>query len=248
MKLVSIIVPVYNRSNEIINCYNSLISQTYNNIEIIFVDDGSTDNTLEVLNSFNDKRLIVISQKNSGPSEARRRGFRESNGEYISFVDSDDRLDKNFIYKLVKSIEDNNSNIAIGRLGVHYYYPVFKYVTLMVRLKPKLIDLDKKKEYLPALTPGIVGKLFKRDMLKLKKLDFKANEDIAIMYPMYVWCKYISVCNDAIYHYHLAENSQFKEYLLGYSFDNLLNTFEPLRYIYMKNLKKWESWMIISMN
>lgn len=232
MKLVSIVVPVYNRSSEIVNCYNSLINQTYKNIEIIFVDDGSTDNTLEVLKSFNDKRVIVISQKNSGPSEARRKGVRESKGDYISFVDSDDRLDKRFIYKLVKSIEEFNSSIAVGRLGVHYYYPIFKHFTLMVRLKPKLIDLEKKKEYLPALTPGIVGKMFRKDMLKLKKLDFKANEDIAVMYPMYVDLRKISVCNDAIYHYNLAENSQFKEYLLGYKFDNLLNTFEPLRYIY----------------
>lgn len=232
MKLVSIIVPVYNRDKVIVGCYNSLVNQTYKNIEIIFVDDGSTDNSLEVISKFNDKRVAVLSQKNSGPGEARRNGFNNSHGEYICFVDSDDTIDSDFIYKLVKSMEDNNSNIAIGRLGVHYYYPLVKNITLKIRKKPKLIDLEKNKEYLPTLSPGIVGKLFKREMLSLKKVKFRANEDIALMYPMYVKCRYISFANDAIYHYHLAESSQFKEYLLGYKFDNLLNTFEPLRYIY----------------
>lgn len=232
MKLVSIIIPVYNRGNKILSCYNSLINQTYKKIEIIFVDDGSTDNTFDILNSFLDKRVVVIRQKNSGPSEARRRGFDESHGEYICFVDSDDWIEKDYIYKLVNSMEKNKSNMAIGRLGVHYYYPLIKYITLKVRKKPKFIDLGKNKEYLSVLTPGIVGKLFKRDLLVLKKVKFRANEDIAIMYPMYIKCRYISVVNNATYHYNLAETSQFKEYLLGYSFDNLLNTFEPLKYIY----------------
>lgn len=232
MRLVSIIVPVYNRCDVIKRCYLSLTNQTYKNIEIIFVDDGSTDTSLEIMNNFTDDRVIVVSKKNDGPSEARRYGFKKSKGEYIIFVDSDDKLDKNYIYKLVRSMENNNSNIAMGRLSVHYYYPLIKYIPLMIKRKPKMIDLDIKKEYYPVLTPGIVGKLFKRELLDLKKLDFKANEDIAIMYPMYVKNRYISVVNNTRYHYYLAKNSQFKEYLLGYSLDNLLNTFEPLRYIY----------------
>lgn len=232
VKLVSIIIPVYNRASRIIECYNSLINQSYKNIEIIFVDDGSTDNTLNVLNSFLDDRVIVLSQKNSGPAAARRLGFMKSSGEYICFVDSDDTLSKKYVYKLVRSIEVNNSNMAVGRLGVYYYYPLLKRVTLKVKRKPKKIDLDKKREYLSVFTPGIVGKLFKREFLELKEVNFKANEDIVIMYPLYVKCRYISFDNSAIYHYNLAKNSQFKEYLYGYSLDNLLNTFEPLRCIY----------------
>ena len=232
MKLVSIIVPVYNRSKVIRDCYNSLINQTYKNIEIIFVDDGSVDDSLEIMKGFKDKRVIVISQENSGPSEARRRGFNESTGEYICFVDSDDVLDRDFIYKLVKSMEECNSNISMGRIGVHHYNSLIKGITLKAKRKPKKIDLQKNKEYLPTFAPGIVGKLFKRDLLDLKKLKFRANEDITIMYPMYAKVRYISVVNDAIYHYYLSKDSQFKTYLLGYKFENLLNTFEPLRLIY----------------
>lgn len=232
MKLVSIIVPVYNRSRKIIDCYNSIINQTYKNLEIIFVDDGSTDNTLEVMKKFSDERVVIISDSNNGPSAARRLGVKASHGEYISFVDSDDTIDKDFIYKLVRNLENNNSNISIGRLGVHCYGPLIKHITLKSRRLPKLIDLEHQKEYLPALTPGVVGKLFRRKILELKKVNFRANEDMVVMYPLYVKSRYISVCNDAVYHYHLAKSSQFKKYLLGYSFTNLLNTFEPLKYIY----------------
>ena len=232
MNLVSIIVPVYNRSKTIDLCYRSLINQTYSNIEIIFVNDGSTDNSLEIIKKFNDKRIVVINQNNCGPSEARRKGFNKSKGRYICFVDSDDTIDRDYIEKLVIAIERDNSNMAIGRIGVHYYYPVVRYATLKVRRRPRIIDLEEDKKYLSLLTPGIIGKLFKREFIMLCELDFKANEDIAVMYPMYIKCRYISVVNNTVYHYHLAETSQFKEYLLGYKFDNLMNTFGPLKYIY----------------
>lgn len=232
MKLVSVIVPVYNRYNVIERCYISLVNQKYNNLEIIFVDDGSTDDSLLVMCNFNDERVKIICQENKGPMEARRLGLENSNGEYILFVDSDDRLDKDYIYKLVRAIEINNSNMAIGRLGVHYYYSFLKEIVLKAKKRPKKIDLVKNKEYLSVLTPGMVGKLFKREFLDLGDYNLLANEDIVIMYPLYIKCRYISIVNNTIYHYYLSENSQFKEYLLGYSYDNLCNTFIPLGYIY----------------
>ena len=232
MKLVSVIVPVYNRCNVIERCYLSLINQKYNNIEIIFVDDGSSDDSLLIMNNFSDCRVKIISQENKGPMAARKMGLENSNGEYILFVDSDDRLDNDYIYKLVRSIEKNNSNMAIGRLGVHYYRPLFKEVVLKSKKRPKKIDLCKNKEYLTTLTPGMVGKLFKREFLDLEEYNLLANEDIVIMYPLYIKCRYISIVNDSIYHYYLSENSQYRKYLLGYSYDNLCNTFRPLGYIY----------------
>ena len=237
MKLVSVIVPVYNRFSTIEKCYNSLVNQIYNNIEIIFVDDGSIDGSLMVMKSFNDNRVKVISQKNSGPMAARKYGFENSSGEYILFVDSDDILDKDYIYKLVKTIEKDNSNMVIGRLGIHYYYPFFKEVVLKSKRRPKKIDLYKNKEYLFILTPGMVGKLFKRELLELKEYGLLANEDVVVMYPMYIKCRYISIVNDTIYHYYLSKDSQYKKYLLGYSYDNLCNTFIPFGYIYDNFMK-----------
>src|SRR5574344_665174 len=98
MKKVSIIVPIYNREKDLMKCYKSLINQTYKNLEIIFVDDGSTDNTLNILKSL--PNITVLTKENGGPASARRYGLKESTGEYISFVDSDDKLEKHFIERM----------------------------------------------------------------------------------------------------------------------------------------------------
>ena len=232
MKLVSIIVPVYNRCEKVKKYYDSLINQTYKNIEIIFVYDETTDNILDLLNSFLDDRVVIVSMKNRSLMDAMGVGFNKSHGEYICFVDSNDTIDKDYISKLVMVLERDGSNIAMGRIGGYCYHPVIKNKTLKSRRKPNLIDLEKRREYLPALTSSMVGKLFKREILDLKNFKCNSNEDIMIMYPLYVKCRYISICNDCIYHYKLAENSQFKKNLFGYSLDNLMNTFESLKYIY----------------
>lgn len=231
MKLVSIIVPVYNRENSIVRCYNSLIKQSYNNIEIIFVDDGSTDDSLKVMKSFNDSRVLVLSQENAGPSEARRYGFNNSSGEYICFVDSDDSISKDYISRLVKTLEDNNCDICLSRIGLHVNYPVIKKIMFKVKKQPKFINLSNQCEYLPALSQGVVGKLFRRKILKLEKIEFRANEDLVIMYPLYAKLKYILVDNSAIYHNYYSRNSQ-RNLLFGYKFENMYNTFGTLKLVY----------------
>ena len=107
MKKVSIIVPVYNSSKYLNECINSIINQTYKNLEIIIVNDNSTDNSLDIINSFNDKRIKVINLKeNSGVSIARNKGVEKSTGDLICFLDSDDYWDLKKIEKQVKFIED----------------------------------------------------------------------------------------------------------------------------------------------
>ena len=137
MKLVSIIVPVYNKCEEIKKCYDSLINQTYKNIEIIFVYDETTDNILDLLNSFLDDRVVMVSMKNRSLLDTRRVAVNKSHGEYICFVNSDDTIDGDYISKLVMVMECDGSNIAMGRIGVHRYYPIVKNITLKNRRKPK---------------------------------------------------------------------------------------------------------------
>ena len=95
MVKISVIVPVYNVEKYLKKCLNSLINQTLNDIEIICVDDGSTDSSIEILKEFElkDDRIIVISQKNEGAATSRNKGINLAKGEYISFVDSDDWLE-----------------------------------------------------------------------------------------------------------------------------------------------------------
>ena len=109
--LVSIIIPCYNCSNYINETLISVFNQTYKNIEIICVNDGSTDNTLEILNLYKqeNKNLKIINKKNEGVSVARNYGIDSSLGEYICFCDSDDLLHPEFISKLVEGTKNNDT-------------------------------------------------------------------------------------------------------------------------------------------
>ena len=111
---VSIIVPVYNSSDVLCECVNSLINQDYENIEIILVDDGSTDNSGEICDSFQekDKRVKVIHKKNEGQSAARNLGIQESSGDYVMFIDSDDWLDLDAVSTLVSYADENDLDVT----------------------------------------------------------------------------------------------------------------------------------------
>ncbi len=107
MKKVSVIVPVYNSSKYLEECINSVIKQSYKNLEIIIVNDKSTDNSLSIINSFNDKRIKVINLKeNSGVSIARNKGVEVSTGDLICFLDSDDYWNLKKIERQVKFIKN----------------------------------------------------------------------------------------------------------------------------------------------
>ncbi|OTA15395.1 capsular polysaccharide biosynthesis protein CpsI [Xenorhabdus vietnamensis] len=112
--LISIIIPAFNVESFISNSINSVLRQTYNNIEIIIVNDGSTDNTLNVIENMagKNKNIIVLSQINKGISSARNLGLSKSTGEYISFLDSDDSIEPIFIESMLKKNEEENSDVV----------------------------------------------------------------------------------------------------------------------------------------
>lgn len=114
-KLVSIVIPVYNVEEYLHDCFYSVMNQKYTNLQIIAVNDGSTDNSLNILNEFSrqDKRIEVYSKKNGGLSDARNFGLKHIKGDYISFVDSDDVIDKDMISTLVNNIENYDADISV---------------------------------------------------------------------------------------------------------------------------------------
>lgn len=115
---VSIIVPAYNVEKYIYDCLLSLVKQTFKEIEIIVINDGSIDNTFEIIEEFSkrDDRIRVINQKNRGNSCARNSGLEIAKGKYISFIDSDDWVDENYIEQLYNTIERSNSDIAAATI------------------------------------------------------------------------------------------------------------------------------------
>lgn len=113
--LVSIIVPVYNGQRYLGECIDSILNQDYENIELIIVNDGSKDASSKIIDEYakKDKRVKAIYQKNSGVSSARNNGINNANGEYITFVDADDYLEKNYVGYLCNLIVENDADISL---------------------------------------------------------------------------------------------------------------------------------------
>jgi glycosyltransferase involved in cell wall biosynthesis len=113
--LISVIVPVYNVEKYLKKCVDSITSQTYKNLEILLVDDGSTDSSGQICNEFekNDARIKVIHKKNGGLSDARNAGLDRAKGQYYAFIDSDDYIQDNTIEIMLNAIKKNKSEIAV---------------------------------------------------------------------------------------------------------------------------------------
>ncbi|MBR2543967.1 glycosyltransferase family 2 protein [Candidatus Saccharibacteria bacterium] len=118
--LVSIIVPIYNTARYLPACLDSIIAQTHQNLEIILIDDGSTDHSGQIANNYakKDSRIKVIHQKNQGQSAARNLGLTMVKGEYVSFLDSDDEIKPTFIKELLAPIVNSNASLSV--CGMHY--------------------------------------------------------------------------------------------------------------------------------
>lgn len=114
-KIISIIIPVYNVEEYLPRCMESIISNSYSCLEIICINDGSTDNSLKILEDYKkrDKRIYIINQKNSGVASARNAGLRVAKGEFIAFIDPDDWVHKEYFMYLYKAIIEANADIAI---------------------------------------------------------------------------------------------------------------------------------------
>ena len=116
MPKISVIIPVYNVEKYLARCLDSVVRQTFNNLEIICVNDGSTDNSAKILKQYakQDKRIKIITQKNGGLSAARNAGLKHMSGEYVSFIDSDDWIDIEYYEHLMFLLEQNNADVAMA--------------------------------------------------------------------------------------------------------------------------------------
>lgn len=123
-ELISIVVPVYNAEKYLFRCIKSILNQTYKNLEIILVDDGSTDNSLIICKEFSnkDKRIKIVHQENKGASVARNNGVALSTGDYIGFVDSDDYIEKEMYEKLIMVLGKESGDQVISQIGIANEY------------------------------------------------------------------------------------------------------------------------------
>lgn len=212
--LVSIIVPVYNTQDYLNNCIDSILNQTYKNIEIILIDDGSTDRSAEICDQYAtiDNRVRVIHQKNSGVSNARNKGLEQSKGDYVAFVDSDDTIDKDFIDVLHNGFYESIDMTVCA----------FDIVKDQHRLniQNNIYEVEEKKVLSreEAIETVLYGKLFAghscNKMFRKKVLNnIKFQDNIYIYEDMLFVLEYLLKSNNVLYlekplyRYYIRDNS-----------------------------------------
>ncbi len=209
MPLISIIVPVFNVEAYIERCIKSLISQSYENIEIIIVDDGSTDQSGKICDKFQNKdsRVRVIHKSNGGPSDARNVGIAKTNGKYISFVDADDWVAKDYIMEMYHLMVNTNSEVVACS---------FDRVSGNKVTKSKESDKyqifceqDIIKQFLyQKISTSAWGKLYKANLWDGVRFPVqKMYEEVEPLYYIFTKCKQIICMEKRLYFYYIRGGS-----------------------------------------
>lgn len=200
MKKVSVIIPVYNVENYLRKCLDSLVNQTLQDIEIIVVNDGTPDNSQEIIDEYvkkYPKKVVSIIQKNGGQGTARNTGLLHATGEYIGYVDSDDYVEKNMYEELYTKAKEDNSDIVICGNNV-------------VKETYELISKeDVDKEFLLGKM-AVWNKIYKKSIIIDNKIEFRSKiwyEDLDFTMKVYFSSKKISYVDKHLYNYLLREGS-----------------------------------------
>jgi len=236
---ISIIIPVYNVQHYLKQCLNSVVSQSLLEIEVIAVNDGSTDNSLQILEDFQKEYqdlVKVYSTENCGVSHARNYGLARAIGEYILFVDSDDFIEKNMCEKLYqKAVDDQNDLVICGRYNVfeNEHTGQMKRDIIGTDLINRNFILSENKYELAHILPFPWDKLFKRELLE--GMQFPENmrfEDLVFVYQVVCKAKHIGVVEEPLYNYRKTTQGGFLNTFSKQTLD-IIKAFE-LVFDYMK--------------
>lgn len=210
--MISVIVPIYNVENYLEDCINSILSQSYKELEIILVDDGSPDSCGKICDKYSkkDSRITVIHKDNGGLSDARNTGIDAANGEYLSFVDSDDLLHKDFYLTLFNILIDNNSDISMCNFlkftnekvnDKFIKNPTIKTISNIDALND--LYTNKYVNYIVAC-----NKLYKATLFKNLKFPLgKIHEDEFTTPKILFKANKISIIEEELYYYRQTPNS-----------------------------------------
>ena len=198
---ISVIIPVYNTGNYLKKCLDSILNQTLKEIEIIIVNDGSSDNSLDIIKRYmkKNKNIILINKENGGQGSARNMGISRATGEYISFVDSDDFIDEEMLEEMYLTAKENDSDIVICNIS-DYYEKSGTTRDVSLNLKE---DVSIQEAILYSV-PSVVNKIYRRKLLQDNKLFFNEKiwyEDFPYSIELLVHAKKIYFISKPFYHY-----------------------------------------------
>lgn len=232
--LISIIVPVYNVEQYISECIDSIVNQTYNNIQIILVDDGSTDRSGAICDKYagQDSRIETVHQENKGVTVARKQGISLAKGKYIGFVDGDDYIEPYMYQVLLEEIE------ASGAEFVHSGYWEMDAERAVCEKKEIIFSGDNTDFLKDAvlgesiyITPSMWSKLYKADFIKKNfeqiPNECKYGEDLLSLIVNVLECRKIALLDAAYYHYRIRDDSLSHQNDIG----QLSNIFKLYEYL-----------------
>lgn len=214
-KAVSVIIPVYNRADVIGRCIESVMSQSLSDIEIIVVNDGSTDDTLSVIENIDDVRIRVITQGNIGQGFARNMGISVSSGKYIAFVDSDDTIERDMLKAMYEIAEKEDSDMV--QCNLYDIYPDGRK-TVQLKSEDVTVEITDSGEYCDKyFTPcrhsyEVCNKLIRRDFLMNTGVLFRDtrkyfSEDLMFNLELLLHLKKISFIKEPYYNYYQSGSS-----------------------------------------
>lgn len=262
---VSVIVAIYKVGEYLEQCIQSILDQTYQNLQIILVDDGSPDNSRQICDDFSrkDDRVHVIHKSNEGSVYARRDGLYSASGKYVLLVDGDDFIDSEYINNLVMSAENKNADVVADSFLMSYpdreyveklYFPPGIYSgSRLAELKQHLIYSGEYFKF--GINPALWNKLFRREkLLKYYKnvpQGLTLGDDFAISMPyMADAIKIVILDSGAYYHYRQRNDSMVKAYnvKLAQSINLLINYLEDIHLAEStdKQLLYYYSWLLMS--
>lgn len=229
---ISVMVPIYNTSQYLEKCLKSIISQSLKEIEIICVNDGSTDNSLEILEKFakEDERIIIVNKKNGGLTSARNAALKIARGKYCLNVDSDDWIEQEYFKDMYEKVEQDNLDILIT--NIIFDYPSKKSILNDLELDENTIIFGKEymKIFFSDNKNGFTwNKLIKRELYFENKLQYNEKifllEDLELIGRIGYFSKRVGKLNKAYYHYMQRESNGSQKVKLK----NLMDRIEAYR-------------------
>lgn len=225
--MISIIVPVYRVEEYLNKCIESIVNQTYNELEIILVDDGSDDNCPQICDEWakKDSRIKVIHKENGGLVSARQAGFRASTGDYVGFVDGDDWIEPDMYEYIANALRKTDADIAMSEFFFSYTdkeqksegclsKEFYNREQLQSEVFPTM--LFSGRYYRFGIYPNCWSKVIKRDLLEKNLLSvdtrIRLGEDIAFIYPCIMESESICHIDKALYHYRINSESMTQKY------------------------------------
>lgn len=212
MDKISVVVPAYNVEKYIEECITSICKQTYTNLEIIIVDDGSKDGTGKICDELAkiDDRILVIHKENGGLSDARNTGIEHATGKYLGFVDSDDYIIPTMYEMLYQKLKEEDADITQGRFVAFRTNGDFEEIEMKLPaglISPKKMCLNLINAHC-AETVVVWNKLYKKELFDQIRFPLgRIFEDEFIMHEVFLQCKKIYVLDEDIYFYRQNESS-----------------------------------------